>query len=104
MSKPANFSIVQETVGYILIRDEGPWDQHLTVTNDAEGVVIRLQSRLNGRRLFCIDSYGETDELKVDNMGRFGGFAFGGPEKMYDADSSRYCPCCGQVKKVSNST
>ena len=82
MGKPANFSIVQETDRYILIRDEGPWDQHLTVTNDAEGVVERLASKLAGRRLFYVDSGDVLDELKVDDSGKFAGFAPGGPEKL----------------------
>ena len=50
----------------VVIRDVGPWDQHLSVTNDAEHVVKQLfQARQisNVCRLFYYDSNGELDEL-----------------------------------------
>ena len=63
----------------VVIEDVGPWDQHPTITNDAEWVVEQLvnQGRLpTGRRLFYIDSDGQKDELLVKD-GRFAGFAPG---------------------------
>ena len=66
----------------LIIKDIGPWDQCLTVTNDAEDVVKRLVVvglLPEGRRLFCIDSEGDTGELLVSD-GRFAGFRDGGPD------------------------
>ena len=48
------------------IRDLGPWDEHPTVTNDAEDVVERLEAAgmlPSGHRLFYIDSEGDWTEL-----------------------------------------
>ena len=61
----------------LVIKDMGPWDEHPSVTNYAEGVVAELvaQGHLNnGRRLYCIDSSGDMDELLVKD-GIFDGFA-----------------------------
>lgn len=63
----------------LVIRDLGPWDQHPTVTNDAEGVVARLfrDGLIPGRRrLLYFDSDGNLDELLHDG-GKFAGFAPG---------------------------
>lgn len=61
----------------LVIRDVGPWDQHLSVTNDAEYVVEDLvkAGRLpEGRELHYYDSEGVLDRLVVKN-GKFAGFA-----------------------------
>lgn len=61
----------------LVIKDMGPWNNHLTITNDAEGVVQRLvqQGHLPaGRRLFYYDSEGELSEILVRD-GFFVGFA-----------------------------
>lgn len=76
MDRHARFDII-ESRDAVLIRDLGPWDKHLTVTNDAEWVVEHLASMLEGRRLFYIDSSGAKDELVVKD-GKFAGFAPGG--------------------------
>ena len=63
----------------LVIQDVGPWDRHLTITNDAEWVVEQLVADDQlppGRRLFYIDSEGQKDELLVKD-GRFAGFARG---------------------------
>jgi hypothetical protein len=73
MSKHANFTIYLITSDRLIIRDEGPWDKHFTVTNDAEWVVEQLAPLLNGRRLLYFDSEYELDELVVKN-GKFKGF------------------------------
>jgi hypothetical protein len=76
MGLPARFDIIQKTENYIVIQDLGPWDVHLTITNDAENVVKALVPYLDKRRLYYIDSEGEMDELLVED-GKFVGFAPG---------------------------
>lgn len=71
----ANYEIVHQNEGSLVIRDLGPWDQYMTVTNAAEVVVEELDSVLNGRRLFYYDSEDEFGEIIVEN-GRFSGFRF----------------------------
>lgn len=73
----ANYSIVTDTAENFIIRDEGPWHVHATVTNDAEQVVKDLAPKLGKRRLLYIDSNGDMDEI-VHRDGKFVGFA-GGP-------------------------
>lgn len=74
----ANYEVVTDNADMLIIRDLGPWDQHPTVTNDAEQVVEELAAQLGKRRLFYIDSEGQIDELAVKD-GRFAGFAPGLP-------------------------
>lgn len=74
----ANYEIVEDSSAQMIIRDLGPWDQFLTVTNAAEVVVIELSDQLKGRRLFYYDSDGALDELVVVN-GLFAGF---GPRRI----------------------
>lgn len=60
----------------LVIRDVGPWSTHMTVTNDAEGVVSALWDAgllKRHQRLFYYDSGGELDEL-LHNEGSFTGF------------------------------
>jgi len=81
MGESANFVIVarecdRET---ITLRDIGPHDKYLTITNDIEGVISRLQK--NGmlwrkRRLFYYDSEDEFVEVKV-SRGKFQSFMVG---------------------------
>lgn len=86
MSRQANLIIVQMNSEKILIRDVGPWDRYLTITNYAEGVVARMIAgvqhkfslvKLDGRRLFYEDSDGQIDELVVRD-GKFVQFGHGG--------------------------
>lgn len=61
----------------LVIKDVGPWDSYLSVTNAAETVTEELfrAGRLpNGRRLFYYDTEGHLDEL-VHKEGRFIRFA-----------------------------
>lgn len=63
----------------LVIRDIGPWDKHMTITNGAEDVVEQLvaEGKLpEGRRLLYYDSEGELDEILVKD-GKFAGFAPG---------------------------
>lgn len=72
----AKYVLVRGDSHATYIRDVGPWDRHLTVTNDAEKVVetLILQGLLPaGRRLFYYDSDGVLEEILVKN-GRFIGF------------------------------
>ncbi len=73
MGAHANYTIVLDGGDRLIIRDDGPWNKHYTVTNDAEWVVEQLAPHLNGRRLLYFDSEGELDELVVKN-GKFHGF------------------------------
>ena len=72
----ANYSIAREDAASVTISDNGPWDYHPTVTNDAENVVADLAEYLAGRRRFYYDSEGSLDELIVKD-GRLAGFAPG---------------------------
>lgn len=71
--RKANYELVEQTTEYILIRDIGPWDQYLTITNAAEEVIAELLPMLKGRRLKYIDSHGERAVLRIEN-GKFAGF------------------------------
>jgi len=77
MGRPASFEIVKNAPREPLyLRDLGPWEECLTVTNDAERVVNQLvgQGYLPpGRRLIVCDSEGEWDEFLVKD-GAFAGF------------------------------
>lgn len=67
----------ESTPDCLVIRDRGPWNVYLTITNDAENVVRRLikSGHLTpGRRLLYYDSYENLDEILIRN-GRFAGFA-----------------------------
>jgi hypothetical protein len=75
-----NYLIERDTPDFLVLRDLGPWDQHMTITNAAEEVVQELAPRLDGRRLYYYDSSGSLDELVVrDN--KFTDFAPGGPKE-----------------------
>ena len=72
------YAVVENIEGSpLVIRDLGPWDRHMTVTNDAENVVAELVSEgllPLGRLLHYYDSDGQLDQLLVKD-GRFVGFA-----------------------------
>ena len=71
----ANYEIVNENERVVLIKDLGPWDEHPTVTNDAEAVVAELSERLGDRELVYIDSDGNPGEIIVKE-GVFWGFGY----------------------------
>jgi hypothetical protein len=76
MARYANYTIERETDKYILLQDQGPWDQYFTITNDVENVVRRLveNGRLKpGQRLFYRDSEGDLTEAIVKD-GEFASF------------------------------
>lgn len=78
----ASFSIAFSPVGSrdsLVIRDQGGG---LSITNDAEGVILDLfeMGELppgQRRRVFYFDSDGRLDELLHDDHGTFTGFAPG---------------------------
>ncbi|MGH7198870.1 MAG: hypothetical protein ACREH5_09065 [Candidatus Omnitrophota bacterium] len=77
----ANFVVREVHADRVIIQDIGPWDQHPSVTNDAEWVAHCMVQGTRGtvlgeRRLFYYDSEGDLDELLV-RAGRFDGFAPG---------------------------
>ena len=87
MNRKANYIIVEDDHqrgAALVIKDVGPWDQHPSVTNDAENVVQALAAQgylPEGRRLFYYDSDGRLDELLVKD-GKFVGFAPGRESKV----------------------
>lgn len=79
MSNAARFEIVEHDPHQVVLRDLGPWNEHPTITNDAEGVVERLilASMVKADiRLLYFDSEGEVTELRHDGH-RFTGFGPG---------------------------
>jgi hypothetical protein len=72
----ASWEVVRSTNQYVLLRDVGPWDKYMTITNAAEQVVAALTKWLGSRRLLYYDSEGELTELLVKD-GHFTGFAPG---------------------------
>ncbi|MEE8241505.1 MAG: hypothetical protein V3R16_09580 [Nitrospirales bacterium] len=75
----ANFEIVERDKYHVVLRDLGPWDERLTITNDAPAVVQDLVSDgtlAKGAWLFYYDSAGDLDEIIVTD-GRFAGFRAG---------------------------
>jgi len=80
VSNPAIFTIVstKNKDGFFVIRDIG-YNNQLSVTNDAEGVVQGLifdKELAPGQRLLYYDTDGNLDELKIKD-GKFAGFAPG---------------------------
>ena len=74
---PPNFETVEDSENCHIIRDIGPWNTHLTITNGAELVVEFLFNNniiKNGKRLFYYDSDNELSELRHEN-GKFLGYA-----------------------------
>lgn len=67
------YRVERDRVDHLIIRDIGPHDQHLTVTNGAEAVVEKLLDRLEGRRLLYWDTEKELTELVIKD-GKFAGF------------------------------
>ena len=76
--KRSNYSIIKNDPKQSLyIKDIGPWDLYLSVTNDAEQVIqelVELGQLPTGRRLYCIDSMNIMGELLIKD-GKFAGFA-----------------------------
>jgi hypothetical protein len=72
----ANYAVVNRTETFLVIKDVGPWDVYMTVTNAAEAVVADLLGTGDlraGQRLLYYDSEEQLDEILIDG-GRFAGF------------------------------
>lgn len=61
--REVNYIIIEDEIDHVCIKDVGPWNIYLTVTNGAEIVIEELADKLNGRQLFYIDTEGNRDEL-----------------------------------------
>lgn len=71
MTRRANYEILRkhrhvEGLGAVVLKDIGPHDRYLTITNAAEDVVRELHAagELGDKRLFYIDTDGCLDELR----------------------------------------
>jgi hypothetical protein len=76
--KKANYIFIRRDKDKLVIRDVGPWETFMTVSNAAEEVVeelVRSGQLSEGFRLFYYDSEGVLDEILVKD-GKFAGFAF----------------------------
>ena len=74
MNRNSRFTIVEDNPSVLCLRDVGiPWEECLTITNDAERVVELLNPILKGRRLEYYDSERDRTRLKVKD-GKFAGF------------------------------
>jgi hypothetical protein len=74
--RSANFDIVRQVRGGLVIRDQGPWDRFPSVTNDAENVVRRLLvsgALAPDESLFYYDSENDPGEILIRD-GKFAGF------------------------------
>jgi hypothetical protein len=69
-----NYKVIANFDGEpLVIRDIGPWEEYMSVTNGVESVVEELYNigyLPPGRRLFYFDSEGQLDEIVVKD-GKF---------------------------------
>lgn len=78
--KYAMYSVIISRTEFVLIKDVGPWDEFLTVTNAAESVIQELfaEGHLHFLpRLFYVDTDEQVDELRYSIEGikaRFTGY------------------------------
>ena len=64
----SNYKILQDNNEKLIIRDIGPWNRYLTVTNDAENVVddlVKLGFSFENKRLLYYDSMGILSEILI---------------------------------------
>ena len=79
VGKRSNYKILHKDERVLLLKDVGPWDTYLTITNDAERVVseILAMEDLGNRRLEYIDSEGDRIRILIKD-GKFDRFAEAG--------------------------
>lgn len=116
MKPAANFVVISNKPGkYLIIKDIGPWDKYMTVTNAAEEVVEFLHSTnllSNNQRLLYYDSEGDLDELLVSD-GKFAGFKAlkcehawvgqqvgGSPVEASSTEWVEFCEFCGKENNM----
>ena len=67
----SHFSVHANIEGFpLIIKDEGPWDKFMTVTNDVDNVVEYLFDQgllTEGRPLYYFDSEGSMDEILIED-------------------------------------
>jgi hypothetical protein len=79
MGKPANFEILFHSNNPdepLVINDTGPWNIHLTVTNDIDNVIEKLFQEgllVPGKRLKYYDSEGTLTEVIIKER-KFAGY------------------------------
>jgi len=74
--REAQFDVLFSNKDVLTIKDIGPWDTYLTVTNDIENVVRRLyisELLVHGQWLNVVDSEGNCDNI-VHEHGKFVSF------------------------------
>ena len=75
--REARFKVIGHNDRVLAIKDIGPWDEYLTVTNDIENVVRRLYASgdlVHGQSLNVVDSEGDCDTV-IHEHGEFVSFA-----------------------------
>ena len=76
MTKRSNYKIASSDCSTVILRDVGPHDKYLTVTNDAENVVRDIHRKgllSSSQDLYYFDTEGELTELIYEN-GKFSRF------------------------------
>ena len=73
LGRRAHYEVVRVTPEIVWIADCN--DGAISVTNDAENVVMELHNKYPGARIIYRDSDENWDELKHDGRGTFTGFA-----------------------------
>lgn len=76
VDQKANYEVLVASAERIILKDLGPWDRFMTITNAAESVIQEAEAHyhIGKRRVFYYDSEGEPGELLVKD-GKFAGFA-----------------------------
>lgn len=70
MPRKSNYEIIHSSPKLCVIKDVGPWDEFLSVTNDAENVVAELYREAfisNDTMLLYYDSCGQLDRIRHEN-------------------------------------
>ena len=63
--KRSNYVINSEDENQIVLKDLGPWDQYLTITNDAENIIEELSAEQKEKIIYYFDSNSVLTELLV---------------------------------------
>ena len=98
MSDRANYNVILQVKSFVLIKDIGPHDQYLTITNAVEKVVKELVSNgkiQSSQRLFYLDSEGEMGEIEFHIIDGFQRFS---PVKANDETAQH---CLGAWKHIA---
>lgn len=72
----SNYEIVSQSKDFVVLRDIGPWDHYMTITNNADDIVADLFKTgmlTVNKRLLYYDSENNLDEILLTNK-QFAGF------------------------------